>query len=310
MLDISLLIAPIFALLILGFTLRRNGIPSQEFWHQNDKLVYWVLMPSLLFYKTSTTDYDAALIGSFAVVILGSFACAIVFGILVWRLSPLSNATASSVMQGSSRNNTFISLALAERLYGSDGLALATLAMAMLIPVTNLVVVSLMVMINSEAKGIRVIPSILRDVSRNPLLLAVTAGILLNILVAHEIPVLHDMTRILGQAALPIMLLSVGASLRVKEMVTSVSPVLLAVIGKMILFPATALGLALMVGLTETQTMIVLLFATMPTASASYTLSRQMNGDAPVMASIITIQTGLSFFTIPISLFLAQMAFS
>ncbi|MAY67399.1 MAG: permease, partial [Rhodospirillaceae bacterium] len=56
MLNILWAILPIFVLIVLGNLLRRNGIPSIEFWNLNDKLVYWVLFPSLLFYKTSTTD--------------------------------------------------------------------------------------------------------------------------------------------------------------------------------------------------------------------------------------------------------------
>ena len=309
MVNIALLIAPIFGLIVLGHVLRRRGIPSFEFWQLNDKLVYWVLMPSLLFYKTSTTDYDVALIGSFATVILGGFACAVMFGIVIWRFANLSGPTASSVLQGAARHNTFIALALAERLYGPEGLALATLASAMLIPTTNISIVSLMVVMTSNAKGLRIIPSILRDLMRNPLLLAVAAGILSNLIISDEIPVLHDMTRILGQGALPIMLLSVGASLHVKAMAASTKPMLLATTGKMIIFPIATFFIAKIVGLSEMQTIIALLFASAPTASAAYTLARQMNGDAPVMAAIITTQTALSFLSIPATLILAQMAF-
>ena len=309
MLEIAFLIAPIFGLIILGHALRRGGIPSFEFWILNDKLVYWVLMPSLLFYKTSTTTYDPALIGSFAATILGGFTCAVVFGIFVWHFSSLSGATASSVLQGSSRHNTFLALALAEMMFGQEGLALATLGSAMLIPTTNLTVVSLMVIMTSNQTGFRVIPSILRDLARNPLLLAVGLGLFCNLTISTEIPVIHDMTRILGQGALPIMLLSVGASIRVKEMAASTIPVLFSTAGKMLIFPLVTFLISRLIGLTEMQTMIALLFASAPTASASYTLSRQMGGDAPVMAAIVTIQTGISFLTIPITLILAQAVF-
>jgi predicted permease len=309
MLEIALLIAPIFGLIVLGHVLRRSGIPSFEFWILNDKLVYWVLMPSLLFYKTSTTTYDPALVGSFAAVILGGFFIALIFGICIWRFSSLAGTTASSVMQGSARHNTFVALALAELMYGQDGLALATLGSALLIPATNLTVVPLMTVMTSDKAGFSVIPSILHDLTRNPLLLAVCAGILCNFTISTQIPIIHDMTRILGQAALPIMLLSVGASIRIREMAASVTPVLQASIGKMVLFPAVTFLIAQMIGLSEMQTMIALLFASVPTASSSYTLARQMGGDAPVMAAIVTIQTGISFLTIPITLILAQMAF-
>jgi len=58
--NVFLPIAPIFALIVLGHLLRRGGIPNVEFWNLNDKLVYWVLMPALLFYKVSQGLLDGA----------------------------------------------------------------------------------------------------------------------------------------------------------------------------------------------------------------------------------------------------------
>ncbi|MEH6631476.1 MAG: AEC family transporter [Halopseudomonas aestusnigri] len=307
MFDTALQIAPIFGLLILGQILQRGGIPSLEFWRLNDKLVYWVLMPSLLFYKTSTTNFDTVPIGAFALVILGGFTCAVIFGLLLWMRSSTTGAVASSVLQGSARHNTFIALTVAEQLFGSEGLALATLLSALLIPATNLSIVSLMVVMTSDKKGGGIIPAILRDLLRNPLLLAVGAGVISNFAIGAEVPVVHNMTRILGQAALPIVLLSVGASLQIGSMKVFTAPMVFATVGKMIVFPLATFLLAQATGLSEMQTMIAMLFAAAPTASSAYTLARQMGGDATLMAEMITVQTGLSFLTIPATLGLVGM---
>ncbi len=309
MFSIALLIAPIFSLLIVGNLLRRHGVLTMEFWRLNDRLVYWVLMPSLLFYKTSTAEYDPELVGTFATVILGSFLCVLCYGILIWRMSFFSGAVSSSILQGSLRHNTFVALALTERLYGAEGLALGTLASAMLIPTTNFSVVSLMVVMTSNNKDQNIFMAITRDLARNPLLLAVLAGFACNFMFDGELPVLHDVTRILGQGTLPITLLSVGASIRIKQMAADWKPMSFAIIGRMILFPLATFIIAQYMGLTEMQTMIALIFASVATASASFTLANQMNGDAPLMAAIITFQTCLTFVTIPITLTLAALAF-
>ena len=47
---------------------------------------------------------------------------------------------------------------------------------------------------------------------------------------------------------------------------------------------------------------VALLFGAAPTASSAYTLARQLGGDAPLMAAIVTIQTALSFLTLPLTL--------
>lgn len=304
MIAILLSIAPIFVLIVLGHVLRRGGIPSIEFWNLNDKLVYWVLFPSLLFYKTSTITLSSEVVGGYAVVILGGFAAAVVFALLSGRLLGLPGPTATSVLQGAARHNTFIALAAAERLFGPDGLAMAAVATALLIPVTNITVVSLMVAMLRKPgaggpTGIGLIRAILRDLMRNPLLVSVAAGVAVNFADIGQVPVLHDVTRILGQAALPVVLLCVGANIRVREMTAAIGPAVLSVVGKMVVFPAALVGLALWMQLPTQAALVAGLFGAVPTAASGYTLARQMGGDAPLMATIITAQTALSFLTLP-----------
>lgn len=307
MLIIILAIAPIFVVIVLGYLLRRGGIPSFEFWNLNDRLVYWVLMPALLFYNMSTADFDADLVGGYAAVILGAFLIALLLGLAVPRAFGYSPPVASSILQGAARHNSFIALAVAERLYGQEGLALASLAVAMLIPTTNVSVVTLMVGLVSEAKGMRIATAILRDLIRNPLLVAVALGVTWNIALGpDERPILHDIVSILGGAALPIMLMCVGANLRVRAMAVAFGPTALACLAKLIAFPAAILVLSRLVGLTEAQTMVALVFGAVPTAPSAYTLARQLGGDAPLMAAIVTIQTAITFLTLPATLTLVE----
>lgn len=307
MLTIVLAIAPIFVIIVLGYLLRRGGIPSFEFWNLNDRLVYWVLMPSLLFHNMSTADFDAELVGGYATVILGSFSMALVLGLAGPKVFGFPPSVASSILQGSARHNSFVALAVAERLYGQEGLALASLAVAMLIPTTNVSVVTLMVGLVSEAKGMRIATAILRDLVRNPLLVAVALGVTWNLVLGPEKqPILHDIASILGGAALPIMLMCVGANLRVRAMAVAFGPTALACLAKLIVFPAAILVLSQIVGLSETQTTVALIFGAVPTAPAAYTLARQLGGDAPLMAAIVTIQTAIAFLTLPATLTLAE----
>ena len=86
-------------------------------------------------------------------------------------------------------------------------------------------------------------------------------------------------------------------------------PTVAAVIGKMLIFPVTAFALSFRLGLDGMPAILLILYGTVPTAASSYSLARQMGGDATLMAAIITIQTGLAFFTIPISLIIARYYF-
>lgn len=306
MLSIALLIAPIFGLMVLGLALRRGIFESGEFWGTADKLVYWVLMPSLLFYKTSTTNFDLSLVGAFGSSLLLAFAVAVAFGLLMGLILRLSGASASSLLQGCARHNTFIALAIAERLYGPEGLALAALGSAILIPITNLTVVPLIVSLAPTRRAGGLLAAILYDLARNPLIVSIALGVSVNLLIGREIPVLHDMARLLGNATLPVVLLVVGASLRGSPEPLRPLPIFMAAFGKFIVFPLAAFFTAQWIGLTDMQTIVVVIFASVPSASSSYTLARQLGGDAPLMASIVASHTALAFLTVPITLAWAQ----
>ncbi len=302
-------IAPIFLVILLGHALRRGGFPSIEFWNLNDRLVYWVLIPSLLFHTVSTMTISADLVGSYALVIFGGFAAAFLFGLLSTRFCDDMPA-GTSVLQGAARHNTFIAMAVAERMYGAEGLAFAALASALLIPVTNLSVVPSLAVLLPRNDGQKLLLVVTRELVRNPLLLAVGIGIAVNLTGVGRIAVIHDVARILGSAALPIVLLCVGANIRVRKMATSARPMVLSILGKMLVFPLVIFALSRWIGLNETETMVAMLFGAAPTAASGFTLAREMGGDAPLMAAIITIQTLVAFITMPLTILWAGRFFS
>lgn len=320
MLSIGFAIAPIFLLILLGHGLRRGGIPSLEFWNQNDKLVYWVLFPCLLFHKVSTAELSAAHLGGFALTVYAGFAAAIVFALVLGRLVGYSPAMWTSVLQGSARHNTFIALAVAERVYGAEGLALAALITALLVPVTNVSMVSLMLAILRRDPATDADTSaggppgpkhpILRELGRNPLLIAIALGLAVNLSGIGLIPILHDVTAILGVAALPIVLLCVGANIRMESLVSSASANVVSIVGKMLIFPLVVGVVVVQVGLEPPAALIAMVFAAVPTSAGAYTLARQLGGDAPAMASIVAVQTAVSFVTLPLVLSLAPAWFA
>lgn len=304
--DILFSILPVFIVLVMGNLLRRNQIPSEEYWNYADKLVYWVLLPALLFYKTSTIEISVHLVGPFAATLLGGFAAALLFSLLVQRFMRVENVAYSSVLQGATRHNTFIALAVAERLFGAEGLALAALATSVLVPVTNVaVVVSMLALLRApEERGFA--RTLARELLRNPLIGSIALGVAFNLSGVGELPVLHDTTRMLGQATLPVVLLCVGASLRIRAMRASLAPFIASAGAKMLVFPLVIATLARAVGLEGVALQVAVLYGAVPTASSGYALARQMGGDAPLMAAIITLQTLLTLFTLPFSMVLVR----
>lgn len=301
MLTIFLAIAPVFVLILMGYGLRRGGIPSTEFWNLNDRLVYWVLMPALFFAKISAADLSGGL-GSYAVLLYAGFFAAILCGWLLAR--GIAAPQASSLLQGSARFNTFVGLAIAEALYAAPGLQVAVLGSALLVPVVNVTVV--MVMTRQLGGGGK---SILIGLVKNPLILSICAGALFNLAGFGEVPVLHEIARILGSAALPIMLLCVGANLKLRGLGGSRRIIGFSMIGKFVINPLAVVLAALVFAPDPQVVQVALIFAALPTGVAAYTLAREMHGDAPLMAAIITTQTLVSFLSLPLTLLIGQLLF-
>lgn len=307
MLSIAYVIAPIFALILLGYALRRLGLPGDGFWELNDRLSYLVLMPALIFSKISTSTFGQQPLGAYGVTLLAGFGAAILVALAASALAGLRAPAATSVLQGSARHNSFLVMAVAAALLGPEGLAMAVLGIAMLVPVTNVVVVTLMTTQLQAGNGLgalRTLRAIARDLGRNPLILSVLAGILASLAGATAIPVLHEATALLGSAALPVLLLCVGANLRVRRMSADAVPVAAAFLGKILVFPLATFATARALGLPGDLVMVAMIFACVPTAAVSHALARQMGGDGPLMAAIITLQTFAAFLTMPLTLWL------
>lgn len=298
-------ILPVFLLLIIGMLLQRQHFPFDGFWVGVDKLVYWCLFPALLFSKTSVIDLSDPMLGQYGLVLVSAmFVTAIVvFGFV--RILSVENPTATSMLQAAIRFNTFITLALAERLYGAEGLALAALGAAVLIPSVNIFLVVTMVTMHGK-KGQSLGQLISKELLRNPLILAIALGLGLNALHITPIPVVSDIARMLAQATLPLVLLAVGAGVRLTTIRVIDATFWLSAIGRFIVFPSIVLMVCWLLGLSGLAVYVALLFGFVPTATSAYALAKQLGGDADRMAVFITLQTAMSLVTVPLSTALAQ----
>jgi predicted permease len=183
---------------------------------------------------------------------------------------------------------------------GSQGVALAAIAVAIMVPLANaLCVVVLMRHAGDGGAGLAMLAG---QLARNPLILACIAGITVQA-VGLPIPKVAAVTvDLIGKAALPLGLLAVGASLDLSDARAKLAPVIAATVLKLLVMPLlVALGAAAL-GVVTTAKAAALICAAVPGASSSYILARQLGGDAPLMANITTAQTLAAMVTMPIML--------
>ena len=291
-------LGPLFLLILLGAGLGYARWPTMDFWAQMERLIYFVLFPAMLVGTLATADVSQVPVGRLALALLGAMA---LFGMLLWhgrswlRLGP---AAFTSVFQGAVRFNTYVGVAGAAALHGSLGATTAAVAVALMVPVVNVMCVASFVA--AGTLGSASLGKSALALAKNPLILACLAGIGLN-LSGVGLPGWSEATvSLLGRAALPLGLVAVGVALRPMALLRLDRGVRATNTIKLLLMPAFVLSLAWLLGLDPVSRDVALLFAALPTATSAYILARQLGGDAELMAAIITGQTLLAMLTLPL----------
>lgn len=281
-----LLLLPDFSLILLGTVLRRHLIDGDAFWSGVEKLVYFVLFPALLFNALAAADIDPGRALPLFLGGLGTMLAGFVLGWLGRGLMGLDAMGFASRLQCAYRFNTYIGIAIAGKLHGAAGIALMGGLCGAMVPFANVMAVG---MLARHGQG-----SLLRELSRNPLVLATLAGLLFN-LAGLELPApLTSFLKRLGDAAVALGLLAVGAALR-WEMVGgrwTGSAWIVAV--KLLFLPAVAWQIGRALGVEGVAFDMLVLFAALPSASSAYILAMRMGGDGAGVAWLISATTLLA----------------
>ena len=303
--QIFLLVSPVFLLIILGNFLRRIKVPDVSFWEINDKLCYWVLIPALLFHYISQINLSSEMLYSYSVIIYVGFFIAILTVLILGKLLGYPPERWTSILQGAVRQNAFIALAITGSLFGDEGLKIASIFMLIYVPSINIIIVTTMVMNFGQSKknaSKNEFITVFIELSKNPFILAMIAGLIFSIAQSEKLKVIIDTSGLLGSAALPIMLLTIGAKIKVRDLALTITPIIISNFLKLFALPLIAFFVANYLGLSEIEVVVAVIFAAVPTAVSSHTLARQFGADDQLMTSIITTQVILSFITIPILL--------
>ena len=298
--DVSILgsLVPVFFVILTGFVLRWFQFPGDEFWSRAERLTYFVLFPSLLFQKTATASLGAQSVSLMVIVLITAvfIMAGLLFYIKKWWSS--GGPAFTSFFQGSIRFNTYVGLAATFALFGESGLTIAAIAIAVLIPLMNILCVTVLILFNDQNMGS--LQTIIKELVRNPLIIACTSGILLNYSGIGLHAVAEETFLIFGRAALPVGLLSVGEAIDIAAARNSGKTVVFSSLLKLIVFPLLMWTLCNLLRLDPQLSAIAILFAALPGSPAAYILSRQLGGDSPLMAGIITVQIVAAMVTFPL----------
>lgn len=297
---ILLALIPIILLIGLGAALRRSGFIGEAFWPQAERLGFYILLPALFVHGLVTAPLTGVHIAALAGVLVASTLVVAIALLACRRALGFEGAAFTSVFQGGVRFNNYVGVSVAAGLFGAQGIAMAAVANAAIVPTVNILCV--LVFARFGSLGRPSLLGILRLLALNPLVLACLVGIGMKASGIGLPSGTEPALRALGQASLPLGLLCVGAALEFGAARRWARPVLVASAAKFVAMPLATLIACLAFGLHGPAAATALLFQALPTASSSYIMARQLGGDAPLMAGITAVQTVLAGLSMPIVL--------
>jgi predicted permease len=292
------LLFPDFSLIICGYLVCRYTALNRTVWAQVESLVYYLLFPVLLFQSIVKSPLDLAAASSLisAGLLMGLAGIAMAYSLpyLPWLGRYIDRREHAASAQVAFRFNSFIGLALAERLAGSEGLQLIAVLIGVCVPLFN--VAAVWPMARHAQRGF------LRELVRNPLILATASGLVANLLGFSMPPWLEPTVTRIGAASLALGLMAAGAGMQFGHLSQAKTLAVAVLSIRHLLLPLVALGLSRVFGLSPTQTSILLAFSALPTASSAYVLAARMGYNGGYVAGLVTLSTVLGVASLAFAL--------
>lgn len=292
-------ILPVFLIILLGVAIRHYAWLPEAFFPSIERFSYFIAFPALLFAGTARLNFEGGQVGELALAtLLPTF---IIVGVTLLALlaAPrLPDASRSSVVQGAMRPNTYFGIAVSTLFFEPQAASLVMLALALCLPVVNVIsIVALSWWSGSKTD----FGKVARTLATNPIILSTLAGVLASVSgVALPLPLMNTLD-ILGKAALCLGLICVGSGLVFT--LEGARPLTLTLTSalKLVALPLLAAQVCLLFGVSAPVALAATFYCALPTAPNAYIMSKQMGGDARMMASLITLQTLLAAVTVPAS---------
>lgn len=298
---------PIFFIGLLGYVLKRVGLIDDAFINTASKLVFMITLPALVFMSISRTDFHAVFNPEqLGFVLIGTLVSFIALWFLAkrWIKQPEDLGV---FIQGAFRSNYgIIGLAVSYNLFSDSGLAQASLLLALVIPLFNVLSI-IALTLPAKHQGGASIGSTVLEIIKNPLIIAVLLALPFSYF-GFQLPEIAQKTgRYFANLTLPLALLAIGGSLNMKSLRSTSSQATWATLSKLLFIPLILTLAAWAYGFKgQDLTMLMVLFGC-PTAAASFVMAKAMGGNEKLAANIILMTTIGSILSLSAGIYIMRV---
>ena len=296
---------PVFAIIVLGHILKRFGMTNDLFLSKSDRLIYFVLFPILLFWKIGTAPPAASINFNYCLAALSAVTVVYVLSILYIKICRVGQFQAGTFSQSCYRFNTYVGMALVLTAFGEAGVQYFGILIGIIIPWINVMAVIVLIWFSGQRFSFwKQVQVTLKAVFTNPLFIACVAGFIFSNTLGAFPKSIDNTFSLLSSVTIPLALLSIGGALTLKSLKTYLNLSIAASGFKLLVLPLTGYIMLSIFNVTGLPFNVSMVLFTLPTSTAMYVLSSQLNSDTDLASASIFVSTILSFFSLSIALML------
>jgi len=300
--DILQSVFPVFLVIAIGAAARRYRFIDEPFVQTANALVYYLLLPALLFYEIGTSNFRQAFNGP---LVAGGYAATAAVFLLAFPISRrlgLSPGERGAFIQGSFRANlAYVGLPIVFNAVGGEGLRKAGIFLGFIVPLLNALAIMALLLPHEEGKrngGWKSARQIARQIAINPIILSCFLGIAWSLFKLPLTGFFGKTLSILSAATLPLSLLCLGGSFSFQRARSGFRLAATASAMKIVLLTGIGIAAYRWLGLAGDDLRIGAIMLGCPTAVVTYVMASQLKGDPELAGTIVIVSTAASAFTI------------
>lgn len=302
---------PLMFMMSIGYALRRINLTDDKSLNVMNKLVFRVFLPILLFLNIYSLKPEEALNKSNAILLVLAALCvigAILLTHIIFSWLIKDKRKCSVMIQGIFRSNLVLfGIPIAASVYGEGHIGIVSLLAAVIVPLYNIMAVVVL----EYYRGTKVnFKTLIVGIMKNPMIIASALAFLFLIFGLHIPDLILTPLGSMSKVATPLAFVVLGGTFRFKRLAGNTIYITVVVIGRLILYPAIVIGLAILLGYRNEALVALIGLAASPTAVSSFTMAMEMDADGELAGQIVVITSVVCILTIFLwVLFLKTMQF-
>lgn len=289
-------VMPFLIYISFGYGVRMSGLVDEAFMNKLNKLIFRAFFPILMFNNLYKVEPGFTLDGRLVAVGVGSVLLLELILVFLVPKFVKGNPQRGVVIQAIYRSNfVLFAIPLTTSLFGETGSVLASMMVAIVIPIYNVTAVIILELFHGGKSDIRVL---VKNVCTNPLILGALVGFIFFML-QIKLPACIDETAAqFADLTTPLALFVLGGTLHFSAVRGNLKYLVPSLTVKMVFLPAVITALATAMGFGNLERFVLFTMYATPVATASYSMTQNMGGDGELAGQFVVISTAVSIVTI------------